>query len=194
MKKNNLYDQITDIMHIMDVYNRTVRKNTKNKKRVERFDDDYVKNICFIKNILDSKEYKPGKYNIFFIKEPKLRLVMSQNMIDKLINHVVSKYFLLDIFESSLIDTNVATRLGKGSGYGILKLKEYIHKISLKHDTFYYLKFDIKKYFFNIDHEILKQMLRKKIGDSDALELLDLIIDSTNRDYINRKIEQLKEE
>ena len=130
----------------------------------------------------------PGKYNIFFIKEPKLRLVMSQNMIDKLINHVVSKYFLVNVFESSLIDTNVATRVNKGSGYGILKLKEYIHNLSFKYNQFYYLKFDIKKYFFNIDHEILKKLLRKKIADRDALELLDRIIDSTDYDYINQRI------
>lgn len=189
---NDIYGKITDISHIMSVYNKTVRKNTKNKYRVERFDDDYVKNICFIKNILDSKQYYPGKYNIFFIKESKLRLVMSQNMIDKLINHVVSKYFLVDVFESSLIDTNVATRVNKGSGYGILKLKEYIHNLSFKYNQFYYLKFDIKKYFFNIDHKILKKLLRKKIADRDALELLDRIIDSTDYDYINQRIEQLK--
>ena len=189
-----LYNQITDIRNIMSVYNQTVRKNTKNKKRIERFDDDYVKNICFIKNILDSKGYKPGKYNIFFIKEPKLRLVMSQNIIDKLINHVISKYCLIHVFECSLIDTNVATRKGKGSGYGILKLKEYIHKILLKQDIFYYLKFDIKKYFFNIDHEILKQLLRRKIVEPDVLNILDRIIDSTNASYINHQIDKLKKE
>jgi len=39
---------------------------------------------------------------------------------------------------------------------------------------------DIKKFYPNIDHEILKQLLRKKIKDNDLLWLMDEIIDSAD--------------
>lgn len=42
----------------------------------------------------------------------------------------------------------------------------------------YCLKIDISKFYPNIDHAILKQLLRKKFKDRDLLELLDMIIDS----------------
>jgi len=42
------------------------------------------------------------------------------------------------------------------------------------------LKLDIKKFYPNVDHEILKQLLRRKIKDSDLLWLLDEIIDSAD--------------
>lgn len=44
--------------------------------------------------------------------------------------------------------------------------------------TMYCLKIDVNKFYPNIDHEILKNMLRKKFKDKDLLELLDKIIDS----------------
>ncbi|WP_234111753.1 RNA-directed DNA polymerase, partial [Chryseobacterium sp. R2A-55] len=42
----------------------------------------------------------------------------------------------------------------------------------------YCLKLDIKKFYPNIDHDILKALLRKKFKDADLLWLLDEIIDS----------------
>lgn len=47
-----------------------------------------------------------------------------------------------------------------------------------KEGTKYCLKIDISKFYPNINHEILKGMLRKKFKDKDLLELLDKIIDS----------------
>jgi RNA-directed DNA polymerase len=40
------------------------------------------------------------------------------------------------------------------------------------------LKLDIKKFYPNIDHAVLKQLLRRKFKDKDLLWLLDEIIDS----------------
>lgn len=188
---NNIYNEIVDLKKINEMYNKRVRKNTKNKQKLEKFENYYVSNITYIKKILEEKSYKPGRYNIFIIKEPKLRLIMSQNMIDKIINHVVSEYFLNNIFDKILIDENIATRKNKGTHYGIKLLKKYLNE--LKGQDFYILKFDIKKYFFNLDHDIIRELLSKKIKDPDALNILNLIIDSTNQPYVNETIRKLKE-
>lgn len=188
---DNLYHKITDIKNIKDMYDKRIRINTKNKVRVERFDEHYTSNMARIKEILESKSYKPYRYNIFLIREPKLRLIMGQCITDKIINHLVSKYFLVDIFEPILKENNVATRIGKGTHYGIKKLKRFLTKNINK--NLYILKFDVKKYFFNLDHEILKKIIRKKIKDKDAIKILDTIIDSTNELYINKTIKKIKE-
>ena len=189
-RKNNLYNRITDIKNIISMYNTRVKINTKNKIKIEKFDEYYVSNITLVKNILDNKNYKPGKYNIFLIKEPKVRLIMSLNIIDKIINHLVCEYLLVDIFDNSLIDTNVATRVNKGTHYGYKKLVKYLNKNIGK--KLYILKFDISKYFFNINHDIVKKIIRTKIKDKDALNILDNIIDSTDSNYINEEIIKLK--
>ena len=125
------------------------------------------------------------KYNIFLIREPKLRIIMSQNITDKIINHLVAKYFLVNVFDKSFIDTNVATRIGRGTHYGLIKVKKCLNEIKFK--------IYISKYFYNIDHDIVKELIRRKIKDKDVLNIIDSIIDSTDSDYVNFCINKLKE-
>lgn len=188
---NNIYDSILDIKVIQKIYSSRVGVNTKNKLKLEKFENNYVSNMIYIKQILEERNYKPGRYNIFLIKEPKLRIIMSQNIIDKIINHVVSQYFLINIFESTLIEENVATRKNKGTKEGIVLLKKYLNEI--KNEKFYVLKFDISKYFFNLDHDIIKELLEHKIKDKDVLKILCDIVDSTDSCYVNERINLLKE-
>ena len=191
-RASNLYNQICDIDNIMK-FAHIVCVNTKNKKKVEEFEEHFIENIYKIREKLISRTYTPGKYNIFFIHEPKLRLIMSQNIEDKIINHLVAYYFLVNTFELTFIDTTVATRVGRGTHYGLNVLKKYINEMKRKYkDNFYYLKFDIKKYFHNLDHDIIKKIIRTKIKDEDALNLLDKLIDSTDEEYINKEIINLK--
>ena len=187
-----LYDSICDIYNIMDMYDNYVRKNTKNKKKLEDFNNFYSCNIKQIKEELITNNYTPGKYNIFFIREPKLRIIMSQSIKDKIVNHLVAKYFLVDIFDKSFIDNNCATRCRKGTHYGLRLFKKYFNYYKNKYDKFYVLKFDISKYFYNIDHEITKQLISNKIKDKKALRIIFDIIDSTDCDYINEMIFELK--
>lgn len=189
---NNIYHKICDIDNIMK-FEHIISVNTSNKKKVEKFQEHYVENIYKIRDILMSKNYIPGEYNIFFIHEPKLRLIMSNNIQDKIINHLVAYYLLVEVFDKTFIDTTVATRVGKGTHLGLFYTKKFINDMKrLYGNDFYYLKFDISKYFYNIDHDIIKKIIRNKIKDKDAINIIDRIIDSTDDDYINKRIEKLK--
>ena len=53
--------------------------------------------------------------------------------------------YLIQVLDSCLIDTNVATRKNKGTHYGMRYFKKYLNE--LKGNTIYALKFDISKYF-----------------------------------------------
>lgn len=189
---SNLYEKINDIDIIIDMYDNVVSKNTKNKEKINKFNDYYSINIVNIKNIINSGNYIPFKYNIFLVREPKVRIIMSQNITDKLINHLVAKYFLIDVFDKSLIDSNIATRLNKGTHYGIKLTKKYLNEMKRKYDNFYYLKFDISKYFYNIDHEVVKNIIKMKIKDKKVINIINNIIDSTNSEYVNYEINKLK--
>lgn len=186
---NNLYNKIT-FNDFLDVY-KEVRSNTKNKKKTKKFEDFYSVNIVKAYNSFKDKNYKVGKYNIFLIREPKYRIIMSQNITDKLINHIISRKILLPILDKSLIDTNIATRIGKGTHYGIKKLKSYLNE--LKVEKIYALKFDISKYFYNIDHEILINLIKNKIKDKGVIDLIINIINSTDEEYVNKNIKEIKE-
>lgn len=176
MKRKNIkYDDYINIPNIENIY-KIIIKNTKNKKKIEQFEDYYSINIVNIYNILINKKYDGGYYNIFKIYEPKERLIMSQDITNKIINHFVSYYYLIPLL-NNLIDSNVATRKNKGTSYGIKLLKNYLKN----KDDFYILKCDIKKYFYNIDHNKLKEILTKKIKDKDIINIVNTIIDSSNK-------------
>ena len=66
--------------------------------------------------------------------------------------------------------------MGKGTLYGVKLLKKYLNEIKYKYSNFYVLKIDIHKYFYKIDHEVLKNILSRKIKDKDALRFLYSII------------------
>lgn len=190
---NNIYNDITDIDVIMDMYDKVIHKNMKNKRKLEYFDNYYCENLKAIKEELMTKQYEPKKYNIFLIREPKYRIIMGQNVPDKIVNHLVAKYFLVPYFEKDFITTNVATRKGMGTHYGLKLFKQYYNNMKINHNKFYVLKFDIKKYFYSLDHNIIKELIRRKIKDRDVINLIDKIIDSTDKEYVNIKINKLKE-
>ena len=188
---DNLYKDIANFYSIYDMTN-NVCTSVRNKKKVDKFETFKMEHVYHIYNKLYKKDFTVGKYNIFMISDPKCRIVMAQDIEDKIINHLVSKYALKCVFESKYTNSMCATRIGYGTLYGIKQLKIYLNKMKCKYNNFYILKLDISKYFYKIDHDILKSLIKEKIKDKNSLLLLDSIIDSTNSNYINKKIYELK--
>lgn len=176
-RKNNLYQEICKIENIISAFNEVCR-NTKNKKKVQNYKQYKSIYISRIYNVLNNKNYKIGKYNVFTIYEPKERRIVSQNLQDKVINHLVARYILYPVIMPCLIDQNVASRKGKGTRKGLEYASIYNTKCKIKYKNYYILKFDISKFFASIDQEILKEKIKKRIKDKDALDIVFKIIDS----------------
>ena len=64
---------------------------------------------------------------------------------------------------------------GRGIHGAMRKVKKALRD---KENTRYCLKIDVRKFYPSIDHDILKQVVRRKIKCADTLKLLDTIIDS----------------
>lgn len=190
---NNLYNDILRLDSILTIYEKEVKPHTKNKKQIEEFDSYLMLNITKILMELSSENIIFDKYNIFLICENKYRIIMAQSIHDKLINHLVARFILLKCFDNTLIDSNVATSVNKGTSYEVKLLKKYINEIKKKSNNIYYLKCDITKYFYSINHNILKTIVRKKIKDNRVLRIIDKIIDTSNYEYINNEIKQICE-
>lgn len=176
-RKGNLYQEIYKFENIVNAFNEVCR-NTKNKKKVAKFKEYKCIYVSRIYNILKTKSYKPGPYNVFTIYEPKERRIVSQSMQDKVINHLVARHILYPAILPCLLDVNVASRKGLGTSEGI-RLAMNFHRIcKVKYKTYYILKCDISKFFASINHDILKEKLKRRIKDKDALKIIFDIIDS----------------
>ncbi len=194
MKKkiDNIYFKHLSFNNIYNVWS-VVKKTCKNRNAIFRFNLNLGTNIFNIYNSLLNKSYRPLPYKLFLIFEPKARLVMSQTVFDKIVNHFVVKYYLIPYLDNKLIDSNVATRKGKGSAYAYKLIENYINEIRIKEPNkeIFCLKVDISKYFYNINHNILIKMLECDIKDGYVIDLIKIIINETNKPYINERISVL---
>lgn len=181
MENNNIFN-------LLKLYDNEISKNVKNKNKLIKFERHKLENIINICNCIN-ENYFIKHYNIFLIYEPKVRVIMSLNIHDKLINHFMTRYVLEPKLTKYLDNRNIATRVGLGCDYGIKLVKKYLNKMK-KYNNFYILKLDIKKYFYNINHDKLKEMIKNDLNNTE-FKIISNIIDSTNEDYINKIINKL---
>ncbi len=175
-----------NIKELFKVYDEEISKNTKNKNKIVRFEKNKMQNINYLIQKLKKGEYVIHHYNIFMICEPKFRIVMSLPIKDKIVNHYVTRTILEPKLTKYLDPRNIATRKMMGTDFGIKKIKYYL-ELNKKYESFYILKMDIQKYFYSIDHIVLKSLLQDKLSDFD-FQLISNIIDSTNMPMINKTI------
>lgn len=178
------------VASLLNIYENEISKNIKNKKKLYNFEINKLQNISNILKMLENSEVGHNKYNIFLIYEPKCRLVMSLSVEDKIINHFITRFSLEKNLTKYLDPRNVATRKGMGTDYGIKLALKYVNTIKRKYPKFYILKIDISKYFYSIDHNVLKSLLKDKL-DSYEYDIIEKVIDSTNKKYINEEIKRI---
>lgn len=80
-----------------------------------------------------------------------------------------------DVFHQVFTDFTCASLKDRGIHYALKNVRKILKD---EENTKYCLKMDVYHFYQNIDHDILKGLLRKKFKDKELLELLDLIIDS----------------
>ncbi len=173
----NLYETMYEFKNIQSAFNE-VCSNTRNRLKASRFKEYECINIFRVYSTLKNRTYVPGPYNIFTIYEPKQRRIVSQNMFDKLINHLIARHILMPAVMPSLIDTNVASRPEMGTTKGLKDYLSFRKEMKKKYGSYYILKCDIRKYFASIDHQRLKEKLERRIKDKEALKILDDVINS----------------
>ncbi len=130
-------------------------------------------NLKQLHEILKNKTYKTSAYSTFKIFEPKEREIFKLPYYpDRIVHHAI-----MNIMKPIFVSIFTADSYSCIEGKGIHAASGAVKKALLDLDkTQYCLKLDIKKFYPSIDHEILKQLLRRKIKDRDLLWLLDEII------------------
>ena len=79
------------------------------------------------------------------------------------------------IWMRTLIKDTYSSLKNRGIHKGLKRIKRALID---REGTQYCLKMDVRKFYPSIDHDILKQIIRRKIKDKSVLWLLDEIIDS----------------
>ena len=167
----------------------SARKNKRNKKAIYEFEKNLGMNLASLKAELENFIYKPSEYRTFYVYEPKQRLIVAPNFRDSVIQHLIYNY-IYDLFDRSFIHDSYGCRKLKGTHKASARLQEFMRKHS---NDKYYLQLDIRKYYYNINHNILKKLIAKKIKDERIVELIMLFVDTTSDKglYVGNVLSQL---
>lgn len=170
----NLYQQICSIENLQ-LADSIASKGKKNKPEVIEHGRNQERNIKDLREALINKTYKTSEYSTFPIYEPKERIISRLPYYpDRIVHHAI-----MNIMEPIFVSTFTADTYNCIKKRGIhAAAKAVKQKLQDTEGSMYCLKLDVKKFYPNVDHEILKQQLRRKIKDTDLLRLLDGIIDS----------------
>jgi retron-type reverse transcriptase len=95
------------------------------------------------------------------------------------------------IFEPTFIDDSYSCRINKGTHKGVEKVANMLRAAS-KNNTrqCYALKCDVRKFFDSVDHQVLKDILNRKIKDRKTISLLEEIIESYEKSGTTRERER----
>lgn len=174
----NLYQKVYDFNNIRLSYKQTLKGSKKFKKDAIILDMCRERNLLKLWRELKSKEYQVGEYIRFKVFEPKERVVSAPRVRDKIIQFAVHNV-LQEVYGPVFIKTSFACLKDKGTHKAIDNVQHDMRVCKWKHGGGWILKMDVKRFFYSIDRDILKQLLRKKITDPDMIWILDLIIDSS---------------
>ena len=135
-------------------------------------------NILALHYDLADRTYKHGGYIAFNISDPKPRNIHKAIIRDRLLHHAIYRK-LYPFFDRTFITDSYSCRIGKGTHKALNRFREFGLKVSKNNTkTCWVLKCDIRKFFANIDHDILTTILKKYIPDENILWLLEEIIES----------------
>lgn len=170
----NLYEAIYDFDNLYHAY-LEARKNKRYRQDVLRFSANLEENLIQIQNELMHGTYSVGKYRQFYVYEPKKRLIMALKFKDRVVQWAIYRQ-LNHLLDKQFISDSYGCRNGKGAHRAADRLQYWLRKVSRKNERYYYLKLDISKYFYRVDHAILLDILKNKIADKKLMELLETII------------------
>lgn len=172
----NLHDLICTNENI-ELADKNARKCKPNNWGVRKHDKHKVKDNEKLLKSLKELTYKTSQYSTFKIYEPKERLIFRLPYYpDRIVHHSI-----MNIMEPIWVKLFISNTYSCIKGRGIHKLAVDLKKaLQDKDGTKYCLKLDIKKFYPSIDHDILKQIIRKKVKDRQVLTIMDEIIDSAD--------------
>jgi hypothetical protein len=166
-----IWDQVVSFDNLLLAY-RKARRGKGKKPGVARFTLNLETELFRLQSELQDDYYWPGGYRLFRIYERKPRIIAAAPFRDRVVHHA-----LMNLIEPALdrtfIHDSYACRHGKGVHAAIARYQIWSRRNA------YALKMDVAQYFPSIDHEILKEKLRRRIKDRRVLILLERIIDTS---------------
>jgi retron-type reverse transcriptase len=179
MKKiTGLFDEVTSFSTLYAAYLRA-RAKKRYREEVLIFSANLEKELFQLQRELRDGTYRVGSYREFYVNVPKRRLIMALRFRDRVVQWAI--YIALNPhLERRFIFDSYGCRVGKGSLAAAVRLQYWMRQVDRKPlapgQRWYYLKLDISKYFYRVDHSIIMDMIGSMVDDQRFIGLMDVIV------------------
>lgn len=172
----NIYEKIYSKKNLILAWKKA-RKGKTQKDYVKKFEEELIKNINNLHEELKNQIYFSRPTKTFILRDPKTRKISKAHYRDRVIHHALCN-IIEPIFDKTFIYENSANRKGKGSLFALKRLDKFKRKVTnnLNSEAFF-LKADIKHYFQEVNHEILFNIIKRKITCQKTLWLIKTIVE-----------------
>jgi retron-type reverse transcriptase len=171
------FEQIAATANLLEAW-REFLQGKRGKRDVQEFQLQLMDNILALHRDLINRTYHHGGYQAFNISDPKPRNIHKATVRDRLVHHAIYRE-LYPFFDKTFIADSFSCRNGKGTHRATNRFRMFARSVSRNNTrTCWVLKCDIRKFFANIDHLILLEILGSYIPDQSTLALLREVIDS----------------
>ncbi|MDR0811177.1 MAG: RNA-directed DNA polymerase [Paludibacter sp.] len=174
-RTGNLIEKIADIDNLYLAFYKAAKSKCQRREVID-YRQRLDRNIAQLHSEILSGNMQVGNYHYFKIYDPKERIICAAAFAERVLHHALMNVCHAN-FEKYQIFHSYASRVGKGTYAALQQASVYQKKYA------WFLKLDVRKYFDNINHEILKNMLRKRFKDEKLLILFDKIINSYNSQF-----------
>lgn len=175
MKIKNVFDEIFSIDNLYAALEDASQGRRYNKDALV-YNLDAWAMVQEIRNEIFNGTYSIDRYYIFYVYEPKKRMIMSISFKHRIVQWAIYRV-INPVLVKGYIEDSYGCIPGRGSLSAMQRLKYWVVMASRKEEQWFYLKLDISKYFYRISHRVLKKILAKKIKDKRLLKVLYSIID-----------------
>lgn len=174
------FEKVIDFKNMYTAY-RKAKCGKGFKKSAARFNLMALDGINTLIEQLKNKTYKVSEYTEFKVYEPKERIIKTTSFKDKVVQHSLCDNVILPKLQKVFIYDNCAGQIGKGTLFGLDRLREQMRAFYKRYSfNGYILKCDISKFFYNISHNQLKDIVEYHFSyDKNICWLSNLFIDST---------------
>lgn len=180
MVMSDSYSSLISIESLFQAW-QELRKGKSKKYDVQVFERHLEGNLFNLHDALMTKTYKHGTYSEFYVNDPKRRHIHKASLADRVVHHLLYKC-LYQVFDKTFIFDSYSCRLGKGTHKAVKRLEKFTRIVSKNYiQNCWVLKLDIKKFFESVDHEILKNLITKRVRNQEVFWLINQVIDSFPR-------------
>jgi len=138
-------------------------------------------NLFSLRDELKSGNYAHNKYSYFRISDPKKRDIYKSTVRDRVVHQSLYMY-LCKKYESLFTEYSFSSRKRKGTHKAVATFKKQTFATTKSRKRCWAIKCDVRKYFENINHKILLDILRSQVLDEKIFNLLKIIVESFHKE------------